>query len=458
MRKYILILALVAFVSCSDFLDIRPSDKIIPKSADDYSTLLNNVLNQIESGTTYSIFDNFSHIASNEAVMDDLDANIYLGPSTLQFYLGSQINTRTSDYKNIYSTIMNCNIIIGNLDNDDSDLAKKLKATAYAIRAVCHYNVLRQFCEPMQNGNYPELGIVCVDEFNIEAKLPRSTYKRSVEFIESDFITALGYNMADSKYLFTPDVINAFMARFYFWTQQWDKALSKAEGLLAKYPLLSGNSYKQMFQSNASAGNVIFKSHHYSDPTNDFVEGNTMKSLQTRPVNKTLLDLFDQPDKDIRYDMITNAKRVVQKRPFACIRSAEMALIIAECHYHLNHPAPALAAINELRRHRIEGYTDLQMNDLPAVDNRNIIRVDAKGNTLTPLISLILGERRKELFMEGDRLFERKRNGRPETWVPYNGRVYTNYKFMYTFPIPYSDTKLVTGLIQNPGYETIREK
>lgn len=455
MKKYILILALVCFVSCGDFLDIRPSDKIIPKSADDYSTLLNNVLNEIENGQQSAVFDNYIQVSNNEEVMDDLDANIYLETNSLWIYLGSFLSGRTSDYESIYKRIMQCNIIIGNMSDDDSELAKKLTSVAYAIRAVCHYNVLRQFCEPMVNGTYPELGIVCVDEFNIEAKLPRSSYQRSVELIERDFIKALEYNMTDAKFMFTPDVVNAFMARFYFWTQQWDKALSKAEGVLVKYPLQSGEAYKQMFLSRVPRGSVIFKSHHFSETGNDYSEASTMKQLQTRPINKTLIDLFDQPDKDIRYSMITNSKRIVQKRPFPCLRSDEMALIIAECHYHLNAPAKALAAINELRRHRIEGYTDLQMSDLPAVSNSNIIRVDANGNALTPLLSIILGERRKELFMEGDRLFERKRNGRPETWVPFNGRIYTNYKFMYTFPIPYADTKLVEGVIQNPGYRTV---
>ena len=61
--------------------------------------------------------------------------------------------------------------------------------------------------------------------------------------------------------------------------------------------------------------------------------------------------------------------------------------------------------------------------------------------------------RKKELFLENDRFYELKRNGRPEFWVAVNGQKYTNQKFMYNFPIPIRDTKLIPGLQQNEGYE-----
>ena len=75
------------------------------------------------------------------------------------------------------------------------------------------------------------------------------------------------------------------------------------------------------------------------------------------------------------------------------------------------------------------------------------------GKELTPLINAILNERRKELFCEGDRWYELKRNGRPEFWVAKQGRKYTTAKFLYTWPLPIDDILLVPGLVQNPGYE-----
>ena len=79
--------------------------------------------------------------------------------------------------------------------------------------------------------------------------------------------------------------------------------------------------------------------------------------------------------------------------------------------------------------------------------------VDAEGKALTPLMSSILNERRKELYMEGDRWFELKRNGRPEFWVGYNGIKYTTWKYLYTFPLWQQDLRVNPNLVQNEGYE-----
>ena len=92
------------------------------------------------------------------------------------------------------------------------------------------------------------------------------------------------------------------------------------------------------------------------------------------------------------------------------------------------------------------------MDNLPEVFKQNIT-TDATGTPLTKLMSAILCERRKELFLEGDRWFELKRNGRPEFWIAANGKKYVTEKYLYTVPIPKSDVNLFPGLIiQNPGY------
>ena len=132
-----------------------------------------------------------------------------------------------------------------------------------------------------------------------------------------------------------------------------------------------------------------------------------------------------------------------------------MCLILAESHYHEGDEDEALRYLNLLRSHRIENVAEYTAANLPPVDANDRIRADARGNELTPLLYAILCERRKELFMEGDRWFELKRNGCPEFWVAKKGFKYYTNKFMYTFPLYVKDTELVNGLIQNPGYENV---
>ena len=70
-----------------------------------------------------------------------------------------------------------------------------------------------------------------------------------------------------------------------------------------------------------------------------------------------------------------------------------------------------IAALEEMR-----GYLAADETELRELTDSAIA---PKGNALTPLLYAIHCERRKELFLEGDRWYELKRNGCPEFWVAY---------------------------------------
>ena len=127
--------------------------------------------------------------------------------------------------------------------------------------------------------------------------------------------------------------------------------------------------------------------------------------------------------------------------------------MLAEAYCHKGENELALSSLNELRRHRIINVADLTMATLPPLRNDNRIVVDAEGKSLTSLMQEIHDERRREMFLEGDRWFELKRNGCPEWWIINNGLKYTTKKYMYTAPIYKGDVDLNPDLEQNQGYE-----
>ena len=126
--------------------------------------------------------------------------------------------------------------------------------------------------------------------------------------------------------------------------------------------------------------------------------------------------------------------------------------MMAEAAYHENDREEAFKWLNELRRNRIEGAEVLTEKNLPAVRQDDRIKVDVYGEPLTPLLQAIFDERRKELYMEGDRWFELKRNGRPEWWIISNGLKYTTFEYLYTAPVSKRDVDLNPDFEQNPGY------
>lgn len=124
----------------------------------------------------------------------------------------------------------------------------------------------------------------------------------------------------------------------------------------------------------------------------------------------------------------------------------------AECEYFLGNEQQALNLINDLRENRVKDAIPYVLNNLPIVQFDSKITSNAVGERLHSLQQLIQNERRKELYMEGDRWFELKRNGRPLWWIIKNGLKYTTETYLYTAPIYKGDVDINPNMRQNPGY------
>lgn len=455
--------------SCSDYLDVKPYGKVIPSTAEEFSALLNSNLDDIDQGNTNYLVPNLGHTGEAlDAEWGDnfevcLTSNSDAMISRLDSYVGDAISRNGTDaiYSNLYEVIRNCNIVIHEMDERGTQEADKILALAYAMRGVSYYQLLRYFCEAPEAGSFNEqLGVPLVEEFDMEATPARSTLAQTVSFIENDLKMALSLHMADPVYRFTDDVNNGYLCRLYFWTEQWDKALPLAQELLKSYPLLGGDDYVAMMSTVGQLnGNQLIKAYRSSSADNITTDA-TLTALSTRPVSVRMLNCYrnDENTTDVRYSLCFNAKRQAKAKIFCGMRAAEFALIEAECLYHMNQPVEALKSINKLRSMRIADYVDITMDALPDPLPTEIIIKDAKGNAVTPLLGLILNERRKELFLEGDRFFELKRNGTPEFSSFNNGVKYTTRGYMYTFPIPIREFDIAGNLVQNPGYTEVINK
>ena len=454
---YIFLLCVVVMTSCTKYLDIKPYGKVIPQTAEEFSALLHSIIEEIDYGEDIIIGD-ISSVADLECYSDNLEANLtkYPDGDYLPLYIGQELSSKQKMYSNLYAIIKDCNIVLDNMTDKESEQAKDVLGVAYALRGVCYYNLLRNFCQPPV-GNHGGLGVPLVVRFDMEARPARSTIAKTFEQAKQDMLTAISYNIKDEIYRFNNDVMYAYLARLCFWVGDWSNAASYAQKVIEKYPLLSGDQYVEMMKSEVTAkGNIIFKSYIMTDGGKKIGYDGVKSNLAARPVSKRFVDLFVEKEKDIRYELFFNAKRKYTKTILSCIRTAEMQLILAESLYHSEQETEALAALNQFRQHRIANVVDYTMETLPSPNPDEYITVDVYGKQLTPLLNAILNERRKELFLEGDRWFELKRNGSPEFWVAKQGRKYTTRSYMYTFPLPIQDVELVDGMIQNPGYDKVQ--
>ena len=459
MKKYILPLATALLMTgCEEYLDIKPYDRTIPESAEDFSALVHYMCDDIDKGGIVgaAVVGSYGETEELEAVSDNMATNLTGGNDNLRTYIGTILSARQSLYQDLYQEIRNCNIVLGEFeDGRDTREGQDIVGTAYALRGVSYYQLLRMFCAPPLAAD-AQLGVPIVTEFDMEAQPLRSSVEETIGQAERDLKAALVCDIQEEMYRFNNDVIHGYLARLYHWCGRWQEARREAQSVLRNHPLLSGDDYAKMMSTQFGlAGNKIFMSNRLaSDQTGISA---SMSFLEGRPLSASYATLFSEGTNDIRRkgNLFFNRKRKNRKLMFSGMRSAEMALIAMECAYHLDMPDSALAELNDFRRHRIltddYAYT---MQTLPSVNTQTLIQQDATGKPLTPLIQAILNERRKELYLEnGDRWFELKRNGRPEWWVAVNGMKFWTRQYMYTWPIFLKDTQVQPALIQNPGYQ-----
>ena len=451
--------AVVLFLltSCTDFLDIKPYGKTIAKTTHEFAALVNSMSGGIDGsigGESWagSLLFTTSDNSSFEEASDNMETNLTEMPlgSFLRTYIGQM--SSSDYYENLYEVIARCNMVFDDYsDGKDTREGQDLIGTCYALRGVAYYQLLRMYCAPALSDD-EKLGVPIVTTFDMEAKPIRSTMDETVSQAESDLKAALNCHIQDDMYRFNDDVIKGYLARLYFWAGRFEEAKAMADDVLSRHPLLKGDAYKEMITShNGLTGNMLIRGDRlakdYFSTQNQY--------LQARPLSIRYVKLFAEKDRDIRYKFFFNSKRKSTKAYISSLRSAELAFISMESAYHLGKEAEALQMLNDFRATRISDYTPYTMSTLPPVDTTELIKTDCTGKPLTPLMQAILNERRKELYLEGDRFFELKRNGRPEFWVTSKGLKYTNYKYMYTFPLPANDIQLNPGLIQNPGYTEV---
>lgn len=450
-HKYTTLLAagMVLLTSCDNYLKENHYNQVLPKTAEDYGALLYNQLSTIESLTQSVTLEYYYRALEKELYADNLNASMNKGRSLKVFYAGDNVTGNMYVFMRGYTQIKDYNIILDEVQGTDT-LSQKLRTTARIMRGVTYYNLMRDMCEPWESGRENEqLGLPLVSEFDMEAKPARSSLKATADFIVSDLETALNEGQKDPAMLFTDEVAKAYLARTYFWSEQWDKALQLCQSLLKDHPLLEGKAYTEMIESPQSPkGNVLIMS---STGYSKSGYNQQVKKLQERPLAISFYKLFPEKARDVRFKYISKTLTTT-KQPFVGMRSAELALMAMECLAHLNRTEEALAMLNDFRAHRISPYEPLTQATLPAVDSHALIQVDALGQRLTPLMQAILNERRKELLLEADRWYELKRNGMPEFWVTDGRTKKETKKYLYCFPLQYRDLLLNPALKENPGY------
>ena len=240
---------LIALASCSDFLDYKDKDKVIPSELEQYSELIYGELITKSAGS----------VCHNVLMMsDDVESWIYEYTTPTEddrenyfsWYTWAkepQLSLRGEEmidpaWEFFYHKILMCNIIehdVNQYEDDDEGVKYRLIGEAQAIRAMSYWYLVNLYGEPWRSEEQARtaMGVPVNVETSIKDQLYQRVRLDSIyRLMEKDLKAALdNLNKGEKKNsIFRPntDVVYLFLSRIYLEQHRFDDVISTCEDWL----------------------------------------------------------------------------------------------------------------------------------------------------------------------------------------------------------------------------------
>lgn len=437
MKQFVLMISgicLMLMSGCSDFLDEKSQDEVIPTTTKDYSEVL---LGYMYAQSNF----NMLNILSDEFKINESKLSRFSESSvmlrnfacfTWQPNMWEVENTLDSRYEYLYSQIMGINAVLDGVEDSDGDVEDKeiIKAGALGLRAFGYFMLVNLFGEPY-NYDKTALGVPLKLESQITGNgIARSSvekvYAQIVEDLEAASDLFEKYPKQRGDYRMNGTTVDILLSRVYLYMERYDDAVTAATRAIESAEGLTDYTLIELGEDD------VFYLASYDNSEVEWLWG--LQSFESDfTLSDTLRSLF--VDGDRREDLWLNTTDYIPVKmqtngvtPANTIRISEAYLNRAEARVLQTSPdmTGALSDLNDLRRHRITGYQDVDIQDAQT------------------LLNEIRNERFVELCFEGHRWFDLRRYGMPSFSHAYKTKrndawiVYTLKEKdpLYTLPIP----------------------
>lgn len=261
MKKYIVpVLLLLALLgqSCSNWLDIKPSDRVTEENA--FSTLqgfkqaLNGIYVELNQNTLYgrTLSCEFIEILAQRYDVSSESINNY---DLQQFnYAGAGNQGRIENiWGTAYNLIANTNLILRNCEERrdvlPDDYYKLIKGETLALRGLLHFDLFRLF-GPIYEKGASQTSIPYYTEFTLDVN-PKLSSEKYMEQVIKDLEDAAELLADDPVITYGPNgdpsdafksfrmlrlnyyAVEGLLARAYLWAQENGKALAAAQKVIA---------------------------------------------------------------------------------------------------------------------------------------------------------------------------------------------------------------------------------
>lgn len=381
-----------------------------------------------------------------------------------------------------YTTIKNANLII-NSGIATNDNVSQLKAEALAVRALMHFELVRNFATPY-TADPAKPGVPIVLNFDQNSLPARNTIKEVYTQIVADLTAAAGMvkNTINTSMTFnstgstrtlntsfiTKYTISGLLARVYQTMGDWANAKTAALDVVNNggFTLVASGGLTAYWANGTPRTDKVETMFEITADANNNLAGNGVNlpglylpaaapykgSYGDVLANASLYNLYSSTD--VRKNLITVGTRAGQvSAAYICrkysgnttdyddskvLRYADVLLILAEAYYNTGDIINANLTLNKVAKQRdpsFIGWADVG----------------------TQVLEDILIERQKELAFEGSRFWDLYRLQRTFTKVqdqdaPQKNLVITPSNPKLVFPIPLNEINVNTTIAQNPSY------
>lgn len=249
----VIIIAVIVFISCNDFLDKNPDQRMewkTPKQISDllvnaYSTANYGVIGELSSD---NMIDNqapdskgkYQNYGPFDRFHDELFA---WEPATS----GRDQDSPFTVWEEYYHAIAVCNHALQTIEKMKEEDPKldldAQKGEALISRAYHHFILVNIFSQTYKDENQTDYGIPYVTEPETKVKVEynRKTVPYVYQQIEKDIEAGIGLvknSYKQPKYHFNISAAHAFAARFYLFKRDWEKVIEHANIVLGNGAVL----------------------------------------------------------------------------------------------------------------------------------------------------------------------------------------------------------------------------
>lgn len=470
--------------SCKGFLNDTPTDSVPASKAsvtlEDAGVAVNGL---------YTLLKYYTLYGGNMITMGDMRAdNLYpkevSGTGSIAYTLEYEpsSNTYFSLWTGYYTTIMRANTLIANIGalnvTDEDDIAEKNNylGEAYAVRALCYFDLARLYGMPYLYDKGASLGAVLVTKpvSPSEAKLPRSTVAETYAQVAADLTAALPL-LSTSKNLghFNYWAAKLLQARMFLYMGNYSSAYDSAVDVIknSPYSLVSNADYLTSWGVEGNSESILevlvstngdidgdggfgggFYHYLWFDDAN--AGASVVPTLKWR-------NLFASTPNDVRAheiqydDPTTGVKKSGRYWLKKFIGNKTQG-------YTFRRNNPHLLRLTEAYLIAAEAGLEAGKTDASAYLNAIRKRADATATDVVATKALVDEENQKEFIGEGHRFFDVMRRGgsiaRSMVADPDDFAGATPYSFSWNdyrvaLPISHDERVTYTELQQNPGYK-----